>query len=38
MKTPIRVARISKKHLDILIEAGYIVIICGWGMYDLHSG
>jgi hypothetical protein len=35
MKKPIRVARISKKNLDKLIEAGYIVIICGWGRYEV---
>jgi hypothetical protein len=33
MRIPIRVARISKKNLDKLLAAGYVVIICGWGKY-----
>jgi hypothetical protein len=34
MKIPIRVARINKESLDKLLDAGYVVIICGWGKYD----
>ena len=33
-KVPIRVARISKKNLDKLIAAGYVVIISGWGKWQ----
>jgi len=31
VKRPIKVARISTKQLDRLLELGYVVIIAGWG-------
>ena len=35
MKKPVRVARISRESLYKLLDAGYIVIICGWGQIKI---